>query len=85
MNHNEAEKRRLLCDRLFQPSTEVIPDEVPPLIDQAIFDVVQAHLPSRNPKVMPATGEKWAADDAQSSVLKWRSERPPLFPLKIVL
>ena len=28
--------------------------EVPPLIDQATFDAVQAHLRSRNPKVTPA-------------------------------
>ena len=28
--------------------------EVPPLIDQATFDAVQAHLRARNPKVTPA-------------------------------
>lgn len=35
-------------------SPKIIPVEVPPLIDQATFDAVQAHLRSRNPKVMPA-------------------------------
>ncbi len=38
----------------LKPSTEVIPVEVPPVIDQATFDAVQAHLKSRNPKVTPA-------------------------------
>jgi site-specific DNA recombinase len=33
---------------------EVVTAEVPPLIDQATFDAVQAHLRSRNPKVTPA-------------------------------
>ena len=28
--------------------------DVPPIIDQATFDAVQAHLRSRNPKVTPA-------------------------------
>ncbi len=28
--------------------------EVPPLIDQATFDAVQAHLRARNPRVTPA-------------------------------
>ena len=32
----------------------MIPVEVPPLIEQATFDAVQAHLRSRNPKVTPA-------------------------------
>jgi site-specific DNA recombinase len=32
----------------------VVTVEVPPLIDQATFDAVQAHLRSRNPKVTPA-------------------------------
>jgi site-specific DNA recombinase len=40
--------------KVLKPSAEVIPVEVPPLIDQATFDAVQAHLRSRNPKVMPA-------------------------------
>jgi site-specific DNA recombinase len=38
----------------LKPAAEVISVEVPPLIDQASFDAVQAHLRSRNPKVLPA-------------------------------
>ncbi len=38
----------------LKPVGEVIAVEVPPLIDQATFDAVQAHLRSRNPKVTPA-------------------------------
>ncbi len=38
----------------IKPAAEVIPVEVPPLIDQTTFDAVQAHLKSRNPKVTPA-------------------------------
>jgi len=38
----------------LKPTSKVIPVEVPPLIDQATFDAVQAHLRSRNPKVLPA-------------------------------
>jgi ribosomal protein L18E len=38
----------------IKPAAEVIPVEVPPLIDRATFDAVQAHLKSRNPKVTPA-------------------------------
>ncbi len=37
-----------------KPVTELITAEVPPLIDQATFDAVQAHLHARNPKVTPA-------------------------------
>jgi hypothetical protein len=33
---------------------EIVPVEVPPLVDQATFDAVQAYLRSRNPKVTPA-------------------------------
>jgi site-specific DNA recombinase len=40
--------------KVLKPASEVIPVEVPPLIDQATFDAVQAHLRSRNPKVLPA-------------------------------
>ncbi len=36
-----------------KPDGEVITIEVPPLIDQATFDAVQAHLRSRNPKITP--------------------------------
>ena len=38
----------------LKPVSEVIAVAVPPLIDQATFDAVQAHLRSRNPKVTPA-------------------------------
>ena len=37
-----------------KPAAELITAEVPPLIDQATFDAVQAHLHARNPKVTPA-------------------------------
>ncbi len=37
-----------------KPAGEVVTAEVPPLIDQATFDAVQAHLRARNPKVTPA-------------------------------
>ena len=35
----------------LKPADEVIAVEVPPIIDQATFDAVQAHLKSRSPKV----------------------------------
>jgi DNA invertase Pin-like site-specific DNA recombinase len=38
----------------LKPVSEIVAVEVPPLIDQATFDAVQAHLRSRNPKVTPA-------------------------------
>ena len=38
----------------LKPFSEVIAVAVPPLIDQATFDAVQAHLRARNPKVTPA-------------------------------
>ena len=38
----------------LKPVSEVIAVAVPPLIDQATFDAVQAHLRARNPKVTPA-------------------------------
>ncbi|MGH7120824.1 MAG: recombinase zinc beta ribbon domain-containing protein [Acetobacteraceae bacterium] len=37
----------------LNPADQVIAVPVPPLIDQALFDAVQAHLKSRNPKVSP--------------------------------
>jgi DNA invertase Pin-like site-specific DNA recombinase len=37
----------------LKPEAEVVTVEVPPLIDQAAFDAVQAHLKARNPKVLP--------------------------------
>ncbi len=38
----------------LKPVSEVVTVAVPPIIDQATFDAVQAHLRSRNPKVTPA-------------------------------
>ncbi|MEC5292811.1 MULTISPECIES: recombinase family protein [unclassified Aurantimonas] len=38
----------------IKPASEVIMVPVPPLIPRETFDAVQAHLRSRNPKVMPA-------------------------------
>jgi DNA invertase Pin-like site-specific DNA recombinase len=38
----------------LKPQSEVVVVEVPPLIDRADFDTVQARLKARNPKVMPA-------------------------------
>ncbi len=35
----------------LKPVDEVIAVEVPPIIDQAMFDTVQAHLKARSPKV----------------------------------
>ena len=35
----------------LKPANEVIPVEVPPIIDQATFDAVQASMKARNPKV----------------------------------
>jgi site-specific DNA recombinase len=38
----------------LKPVSEIVAVDVPPLIDQPTFEAVQAHLRSRNPKVMPA-------------------------------
>ena len=38
----------------LKPVSEVVPVEVPPLIERQTFDTVQAHLKARNPKVTPA-------------------------------
>ena len=38
----------------LKPVSEIVTVDVPPLIDQATFDAVQAHLRARNPKVTPA-------------------------------
>ena len=40
--------------KALKPETEVVVVDVPPIIDQATFEAVQAHLRSRNPKVTPA-------------------------------
>ncbi len=41
-------------NKTLKPASEIVTVEVPPLIDQATFDAVQAHLRARNPKVTPA-------------------------------
>ena len=41
-------------NKMLKPASEIVTVEVPPLIDQATFDAVQAHLRARNPKVTPA-------------------------------
>ena len=41
-------------NKTLKPVSEIVTVEVPPLIDQATFDAVQAHLRARNPKVTPA-------------------------------
>ena len=38
----------------IKPASEIVTVAVPPLIDQATFDAVQAHLRARNPRVTPA-------------------------------
>jgi site-specific DNA recombinase len=40
--------------KALKPASEIVVVAVPPLIDQATFDTVQAHLRARNPKVTPA-------------------------------
>ncbi|MGH6676556.1 MAG: recombinase family protein, partial [Xanthobacteraceae bacterium] len=40
-------------NKTLKPASEIVTVEVPPLIDQATFDVVQAHLRSGDPKVTP--------------------------------
>lgn len=47
--YNKRDKSRKL-----NAAAELITVEVPPIVDQATFDVVQAHLRSRNPRVTPA-------------------------------
>ncbi len=37
-----------------KPAGEIVTADVPPLIDKATFEAVQAHLRARNPKVTPA-------------------------------
>jgi site-specific DNA recombinase len=41
-------------NKTLKPASEIVTVAVPPLIDQATFDAVQAHLRARNPKVTPA-------------------------------
>ncbi|MGB6176428.1 MAG: hypothetical protein WBF43_08845 [Methylocella sp.] len=53
MGRHEFNKRSKAKE--LNPASEIVAVEVPPLIDQAIFDAVQAHLRSRNSKVTPAS------------------------------
>jgi site-specific DNA recombinase len=41
-------------DKALKPASEIVTVEVPPLIAQATFDAVQAHLRARSPRVTPA-------------------------------
>jgi hypothetical protein len=52
IGHHEFNKRGAI--KGLKPASEVVTVEVPPLIGQATFDAVQAHLRARNPKVTPA-------------------------------
>ncbi|MDP3745618.1 MAG: recombinase family protein [Phenylobacterium sp.] len=40
--------------KALNPDDQIVPVEVPRLIDQATFDAVQANLKARNPKILPA-------------------------------
>ena len=50
----EHEFNRRAKNKALKPASEIVVVDVPPLIDQATFDAVQAHLRARNPKVTPA-------------------------------
>jgi site-specific DNA recombinase len=50
----EHEFNKRAKNKALKPASEIVTVEVPPLIDQATFDAVQAHLRARNPKVTPA-------------------------------
>ncbi len=41
-------------DKTLKPTSEILTGNVPPLIEQATFDALQAHLRARNQKVTPA-------------------------------
>jgi hypothetical protein len=41
-------------NKTLKPTSEIVTVEMPPQIDQATFDAVQAHLRTRNPKATPA-------------------------------
>lgn len=45
--------RRGAKDRKLKPISEIVVVDVPPIIDQPLFDAVQAHLHARNPKKVP--------------------------------
>jgi site-specific DNA recombinase len=50
----EHEFNKRAKNKALKPASEIVTVDVPPLIDQATFDAVQAHLRARNPKVAPA-------------------------------
>ena len=50
----EHEFNKRAKNKALKPTSEIVVVAVPPLIDQATFDAVQAHLRARNPKVTPA-------------------------------
>jgi site-specific DNA recombinase len=50
----EHEFNKRAKNKTLKPASEIVTVEVPPLIDQATFDAVQAHLRARSPKVTPA-------------------------------
>jgi site-specific DNA recombinase len=50
----EHEFNKRAKNKALKPASEIVTVAVPPLIDPATFDAVQAHLRARNPKVTPA-------------------------------
>jgi hypothetical protein len=50
----EHEFKKRAKSKALNPESEVVIVPVPPIIDRATFDAVQALLKARNPKVMPA-------------------------------
>ncbi|HTX50767.1 MAG TPA: recombinase family protein [Caulobacteraceae bacterium] len=52
MGEHEFNKRGK--NKTLKPAGEVVMIPVPPIVDQQTFDIVQAVLKARNPKVMPA-------------------------------
>lgn len=52
MGEHEFNKRNKIKE--LKPTTEVVVVPVPPIIDRETFDIVQAQLKARNPKVTPA-------------------------------
>ena len=52
VGHHEFNK--CAKNKALKPTREIVVVAVPPLIDQATFDAMQAHLRARNPKVTPA-------------------------------
>ncbi len=50
----EHEFNKRAKNKALKPASEIVIVDVPPLIEQATFNAVQAHLRARNPKVTPA-------------------------------